>query len=151
MKKNLLCLICYGCILFSFLSCEHSSPHKGVVTFYGMVIDRNGEPVSGVQVKIGGSDTPGGSTVTGSNGVYELPLSIIPNERGSSLVFVIAATKIDYNNYFLSDFNIDYRYFPYIGGNAGERIAYAAQITTDWNAVGEQIQHSFNINTGGFR
>ncbi|GEM_PF-5556192 len=138
-------------MIFALPSCDKSQPRTGIVTFYGTITDKNGEPVNGVQIKIGGSDTPGGSAVTGSDGAYELPISIIPNKRGKELVFVIAATKIDYNNYYFGDFGVDYRYFTYVGGNAGDRIAYAAKISTGWDALGTQVHHSFNVNIGGFR
>lgn len=129
----------------TFTSCENDKPRKGIVTFYGTVTDQYGEPFGGVEVKIGGSDTPGGSTITGSDGTYELPVTIIPTEKDKTVTFVLVAEDVyAYNNY-MESFEIYDSDAAYVGKYYRSLVAYAHLFKLGWQVVGERVHHSFRI------
>lgn len=146
MKKHLLYFACLCGMLASFASCEkEAKPHSGIVTFYGTVTDSNtGSPVSGVQIKMGGSDATISSAVTGSDGTYELPLSIIPTRKGENLRFVLVAEKEGAVNEM-----IDYMIFSsdcdYVSMGSWVYVAYASAFDIGWEIVGGKVNQSFVI------
>lgn len=126
-------------------SCENDKPHKGLVTFYGTVTDQYGEPFAGVEVKIGGSDTPGGSTITGSDGSYELPLTIIPSEKHGTMTFVLIAESVYAYTYNMASFEVYDNDAKYVGKDYLSGVAYAHAFNIGWQVVGERVHHSFRV------
>lgn len=156
MRKYFFFFACLACVLLGFTNCKDSSedPRKGTVTFYGTVTDTNGTPLNGVLIKIGGSDILGSSTITGADGAYECPLSIIPTRKSEKLTFVIAAKKDGAQTYRIGKFGtFDGDDLDWIGEDKAmgtdygwlPEVAYAAKIEVGWDVVGERISHSFMI------
>ncbi|MBR1516311.1 MAG: carboxypeptidase regulatory-like domain-containing protein [Paludibacteraceae bacterium] len=145
MKKFLLYCACTIYILLTFTSCENDKPRKGIVTFYGTVTDQYGEPFGGVEVKIGGSDTSGGSTITGSDGTYELPVTVIPTEKSNTMTFVLVADVVYAYRYAMGSFEVYGSDAAYVGKDYLSYVAYAHLFKIGWQVVGERVHHSFRV------
>lgn len=110
------------CSLFALVlcGCESSKKQSGIVTFYGTVVNEETEqPLSGVDVNITLSDDAykeirmycsGGGSVTGSDGYFEIPITVTFEEvptiaTGSGQTSVMLTAKknhyVQYSNSYI--------------------------------------------------
>ena len=148
--KRILFFACLLGMLISFASCEkEKKTQSGVVTFYGTVTEStNGEPISGVQITISGSDATPSSAVTGSDGSYELPITIIPTRKEENLRFVLVANKSGAVTYEAHDYlDIDdFKYLNWEYTALGKYyVAYGTGFEIGWDVVDNKVSQSFNI------
>lgn len=119
--KRILFLACTACAIFLLTSCEKKYK-SGVVTFYGNIVDdKTGSPVPVAQIKISGDRVTSVSTVTGSDGAYEIDVTLPAGEEKSF------SLNIDVNKR-------GYYFDPYDS---------FLNVTRDM--VGKRIQRSFSI------
>lgn len=149
--KQFLFFACLCGILIGMSSCKKKSkPHSGIVTFYGTVLDSNtGAPISGVQITISGSDATPSSSVTGSDGSYELPITVVPTEKDKTMRFVLVAKKNGAVSYEAHHFLQEISDFKYLNWDYTDLysyfIAYGTGFNIGWEIVGEKVSQSFNI------
>lgn len=82
------------------------------VIFYGTVIgEKTKEPQSAVEVRIVGTDTPGGMVYTNEKGEWKMELPIVPRKNNEDYtMFVIAAKKRGADTTPLSQYSNDIYY-----------------------------------------
>ena len=87
MKTYLFCA-CLTCAILSFTSCEEKFK-SGDVTIYGTVVDATtGDPIPVVEVSTENPYLTTASAVTGSDGAYELAITI-PGETSYSVMIYV--------------------------------------------------------------
>lgn len=122
--KRILFLACTACAIFLLTSCEKKYK-SGVVTFYGNIVDdKTGSPVPVAQIKIsgeGGEGVTSVSTVTGSDGAYEIDVTLPAGETKSFSLYI--------------DVNKRGYYFD----------PYDSFLNVTRDMVGKRIQRSFSI------
>lgn len=84
MKKSFFLFAVTACLVLPcFWGCSNKDPKEGIITIYGTIIDNAGNPIPSVSVSISPSMDRKGNTrlicsgsksVTGSDGIYEIPL-----------------------------------------------------------------------------
>ena len=84
-----------ACMLVSFTCCEKSYK-SGTITFYGQVVDAiDGKPVPTAQISLSSYDITEVSTVTGSDGAYEVDVTL-PSGNKKSYFLNIYIKKNEY-------------------------------------------------------
>lgn len=115
--KRFLFFACIACLLLSFTSCEKKFK-AGEVTIYGTVVDATiGDPIPVVEISTDSPYLATSSAVTGSDGAYELTLTI-PDE--TSYGVMIWVEKVGYGNTWTN-------------------------IQISYNMIGKRIQQSFTL------
>ena len=122
------------------------------VNFYGNVYSVENtqltSPVPGAQIRIVGSDTPGGSTFTDENGNFEITLPIVPQQNGEVISFAIEIQKEGAATYPLSQLCKDSAAWILLGISDPQeyKVASATYNNFGWDIVGKKVKCSFPIS-----
>ena len=109
----------------------------------GKVININNDnsPVSGAMIKVVGTDTPGNTAYSKSDGLYEILLPIVPDKNAETITLVFEVQKSNAKQHALSEL-LKPEQIKMLGiNNPSEyKVAYAGIMNVGWNRCGYTLQ-----------
>lgn len=110
-------------------------------------ISNNNSPVSGAMIKVVGTDTPGNTSYSKSDGLYEILLPIVPEKNAETITLVFEVQKGDAKQHVLSEL-LKPEQIKLLGiNNPSEyKVAYAGIMNVGWNRCGYTLQSDLPVS-----
>ncbi len=128
-------------------SLKNDTIGENEILLKGEVIDINmNSPVSGAIIKVAGTDTPGNSSFSKSDGSYEILLPIVPNKNADIITLVFEVQKSEAIQHPLSEL-LKAEEIKLLGVNdpAKYNVAYAGIMNIGWNRRGYTLECNLPI------